>query len=697
MTIFRGEMGGWFLVMFICLLVGKVWGWIGEGRIEFLEQQPPSNPRLFHTRLAASLLLSVAFNAYLLEYCVTTVLEQARPDMMVMFGFEFAILTILSTSTAARYTIALVEVYINHKQTRAKLQESRAEIRRAREGAIRQHQESGENGLPPNLPDENDVNEMELDIPGWEQKGLWVLYLDLATDFLKLVVYLSFFAILFIFYGLPIHILRDVVVTIRSFCRRIIDFHRYRVATRDMNDRYPDATVEEVTREEVCIICREEMTSWQQPAGANGAAAARARSSERLRPKKLPCGHILHFACLRSWLERQQNCPTCRRPVVVPPRGHGLPGDGQGQGFPGAQPNIPVGNQPPGQNGAQPDGMPRARVYQFGPFRIGFGAGRADLFQNMHHQIHHGNAPQLQQAGNVNPPGARQIGFGFGFGRPPPAPAPTPMPHVSSAQIQNHLQHIEHHIRHEINSLRVTAEQLHLVQHLQAEMERLRNLQAGSPHSHGPMHQTAPSNYTAPMPQAVPLPQTTPASFPPSAVAMPRRFMPDPNLSALRSGDARLPDGLTLPPGWTLTPLRSAEHASGHPPGSIPMPTAAQSSQSAPDAAVPQEASATANAPTEGQEQSREVNNTLTSTTTDILPNWQAEPAARTPGQHTELASQDWTDVTAEGPSEKTDASTAFGAVNEDNAQNTLTEGESSSSHGKSRAATVEDAVDEGT
>ena len=27
-------------------------------------------------------------------------------------------------------------------------------------------------------------------------------------------------------------------------------------------------------------------------------------------PKKLPCGHIFHFQCLRSWLERQQSCPT---------------------------------------------------------------------------------------------------------------------------------------------------------------------------------------------------------------------------------------------------------------------------------------------------------------------------------------------------------------------------------------------------
>lgn len=279
-------------------------------------------------------------------------------------------------------------------------------------------------------------------------------------------------------------------------------------------------------------------------------------------------------------------------------------------------------------------------------------------------------------------------------------------PPLNSTTIQHHLQHIEHHITHELNSLRVSAEQLQLVRQLQAELQRLQNIQASSPHSHVPMSQTAPLNHTTPMPQAVPLPQATqptPASFSPlsvpspSAVAMQRRFMPDPNVSALRAGDARLPDGLTLPPGWTLTPLRSAEHAGAHPPGITPTPTATQSSsQPAPDAPTPQEAPTTVNAKAEGQ--NNEANDTSGSTATDALPNWQAASAAPTSGQRTESPNQDWTDVTAEGTSDKTDASTAFDAVNEDNVQNTTAEGESSSSSkGKSRAPTVEDAVDEGT
>lgn len=32
--------------------------------------------------------------------------------------------------------------------------------------------------------------------------------------------------------------------------------------------------------------------------------------------KKLPCNHIFHVTCLRSWFQRQQTCPTCRMDVL---------------------------------------------------------------------------------------------------------------------------------------------------------------------------------------------------------------------------------------------------------------------------------------------------------------------------------------------------------------------------------------------
>ena len=64
--------------------------------------------------------------------------------------------------------------------------------------------------------------------------------------------------------------------------------------------RYPNATAEELASgDNVCIICREEMTTSC---------------------KKLPCNHIFHTSCLRSWFQRQQTCPTCRLDVLRMPR-----------------------------------------------------------------------------------------------------------------------------------------------------------------------------------------------------------------------------------------------------------------------------------------------------------------------------------------------------------------------------------------
>ena len=200
MTIFRDEIGGFFIVMFVALLTGKVWGWIGEGRIEALEQQPPTNPRLFHTRLIISLCLSLVYDAWLLYYAVTTVIDQARPDMMVMFLFEFAVLLITSLHTALHYAILLLDTSIVKRQTQERLQERRRQVREEREAILRRReearaaaeaaaamsQEGAEEALEAaeqedneSLPDEDDVDEMDIEVAGWEAKGQYILGLDL--------------------------------------------------------------------------------------------------------------------------------------------------------------------------------------------------------------------------------------------------------------------------------------------------------------------------------------------------------------------------------------------------------------------------------------------------------------------------------------------------------------------------------------
>ena len=547
MTIFREEVGAWFLVMFVALLIGKVWGWIGEGRVEILEQQPPPNPRLFHFRLASSLLISLLFDSYMLNFCVDTVLRQARPNMMVMFAFEFAVLSVTSLSTLGRYSISLWEQNVISRQIKARRDQTRQQRRREAETA------QGPTGA--SAPGEDDVDTMEFDVPGWEEKGRFVFYLDLMTgkfwlvifcqtadpraDFCKLVLYLTFFCVLCMFYGMPIHIIRDVALTIRSFWNRIHDFVRYRQATKDMNNRYPDATPEEIRREDVCIICREDMTAWtqvptqggQQAEGAEVANAVQPPLDERTRPKKLPCGHILHFACLRSWLERQQNCPTCRRPVLSSNSPASAPNAGNAAGGAGAGPQAPQRPHMVIHDGAG-DPILAQNVFTFGPIRFAFGA-RVNNAPNMPQNPAANNQPLANARVNPNPFGAQRGSL------PPNAML------LSSLPIAHQLDQLQLHITQEINSLQRSADQLLLVRTLEHELQRLRAARS-QPNQIAPNIGVSPS---IPSIQAQPTQQAQ----------VPMMFSSQNQQRPLSTGHEHLPPGMTLPEGWTVLPLQRSD------------------------------------------------------------------------------------------------------------------------------------------
>ncbi|CAI7922315.1 unnamed protein product, partial [Closterium sp. NIES-53] len=80
----------------------------------------------------------------------------------------------------------------------------------------------------------------------WEHKATYIFYLELVKDLLHLLVYLAFFSIIFMTYGLPLHLIRDLYETFRNFRMRVADFIRYRRITSNLNERFPDATPEEL-------------------------------------------------------------------------------------------------------------------------------------------------------------------------------------------------------------------------------------------------------------------------------------------------------------------------------------------------------------------------------------------------------------------------------------------------------------------
>lgn len=78
-----------------------------------------------------------------------------------MFAFEFAVLTILSLSTTARYALSLYETAVIKRQ----IAHGREQLRHRTESPL----------------SEEEANATDIDAAGWEEKGQWVFYLDIAT------------------------------------------------------------------------------------------------------------------------------------------------------------------------------------------------------------------------------------------------------------------------------------------------------------------------------------------------------------------------------------------------------------------------------------------------------------------------------------------------------------------------------------
>ncbi|KAL9604873.1 MAG: hypothetical protein Q9219_000321 [cf. Caloplaca sp. 3 TL-2023] len=393
-------------------------------------------------------------------------------SQMLIFAFEFTVLAILSLSTTARYALSLYENgVIEHQISR-----ERANLRQRTEDPL----------------SEEEINSREIDTAGWEEK-----------DFFKLVLYLTFFCVLCMFYGMPIHIIRDVALTIRSFYKRIRDFVQYKHATKDMNARYPDATADEISREDVCIICRETMTAWQGSTnhlGSEATPAERHSTDERQRAKKLPCGHLLHFACLRSWLERQQICPTCRTPVLSNP----------------PEPPNPTRAAGLAAHGGPRIANPPARaphIYTFGPFRLIFGARGAN-----------------------NDPHANPLAVGA-VGNPTDAMLNRSPVRVHFASVQAQLNQIEQLIIREINNLNSASDQLQIVRALQFELGRLRYAQGTAD------NQVSQSYYQS----------REALQVPPQQAMHAYRQLP------LSQGMREFPVGLSIPENWSLHALQRIE------------------------------------------------------------------------------------------------------------------------------------------
>ncbi|XP_024284462.1 E3 ubiquitin-protein ligase synoviolin isoform X2 [Oncorhynchus tshawytscha] len=374
-TVFRDDFSPRFVGLFTLLLFIKCFHWLAEDRVDFMERSPNIS-WVFHFRVFSLMLLLGVLDFLFVNHACHSIITRGA-SVQLVFGFEYAILMTMVFTTFIKYTLHTVD--------------------------------------------------LQSDNP-WDNKAVYMLYTELFTGFIKVLLYMAFMTIMIKVHTFPLFAIRPMYLAMRQFKKAVTDAIMSRRAIRNMNTLYPDATPEDLlASDNVCIICREEMVT-----GA----------------KKLPCNHIFHASCLRSWFQRQQTCPTCRMDVLRASNPNQPPTPAPAQPpAPAAPVNAPVPG-PPGNVG--PGMMPHfpPGLFPFwGPFPGAAPPAGAAGAPGATETPGATEAAQTQGAGTTGAstvgaapaPGGPMPGFPFHSFPPPPFPSapwltmpPPPPPFVSS-------------------------------------------------------------------------------------------------------------------------------------------------------------------------------------------------------------------------------------------------------------------------
>ncbi|KZV41418.1 hypothetical protein F511_12146 [Dorcoceras hygrometricum] len=269
-TIFQAGLWSTWLAV-LCFL--KMFQAISRDRLERLNASPSATPGTYF-RVYSALLLVFVLDVLWILLCLTIYSVSSSSISLLLF-FEPSSIGFETLQAIVVHGFQLLEIWLHHY---------------ARDGA---------NCRLSKIFDISPTGSLE------EWKGFLIRNLGFFLDIMTLLMALAHYLYIWWLHGMAFHLVDAILcLNIRALLsatvKRVRGFVKLRIALGTLHGALPDATLEDLRAyDDECAICREPMA----------------------KAKKLPCGHLFHLACLRSWLDQglseSYSCPTCRKPLFT--------------------------------------------------------------------------------------------------------------------------------------------------------------------------------------------------------------------------------------------------------------------------------------------------------------------------------------------------------------------------------------------
>ncbi|KAH8583532.1 zinc finger protein [Cryptosporidium sp. chipmunk genotype I] len=272
-TIDNVEVGAMVLSRYITLvLILKLLHLISHIRINHMfELDRPKTIAIVRMAALLNILLVIDINLVFKYYGLLS----KDSTLRLWVFFESVSLLVSCSTSIGKYLVHVVDL---------KLQAIQLAIRQEEDGTLEQG-----NAYSSGMQAHNFV---------WSNKNAILFYMEVFGDICSLITYLLFI-ILFLVLNpsrIPLYIMGDIFHVLKALYNKLSSFKRYRKLTKNIETRLQEATLEEIERIDTCIVCRDTLY---------------------IGSKKIPCGHVFHLDCLKSWFIQQQTCPICRAPITI--------------------------------------------------------------------------------------------------------------------------------------------------------------------------------------------------------------------------------------------------------------------------------------------------------------------------------------------------------------------------------------------